>query len=324
MIGRGGLPQALAKKRRRIGLMAGLLLGVILTCLASHVLWDVRIEGGDGRAMPHLREQLAACGLEVGAWLPSLDTDRIESQLLLDSGEVAWVSVNVRGTVAYVQVRALVRPQRAVSEQTSNLVAACDGVIDSVRLLSGQVVVKSGELVRRGQLLVSGVRDSSATGYGVSAAQGEVMARVEDTICVQIPRVQTQKRYTERQNVQKTLIFFGKSIKLSKNTTTEGQNCDIIKEIEDVILPGGAPLPISLEREVALCYESVEHTLDDEALTERAYEMLGLALTVATEGAMLVSKQVTSELTDEGILLVCRYECIKNIAVSRPLSVTAE
>ena len=155
------------------------------------------------------------------------------------------------------------------------------------------------------------------------AAQGEVLARVEDTLCVQIPRVQEQKCYTERQNVQKTLIFFGKSIKLSKNTTTEGQNCDIIKRIEDVTL-AGAVLPISLESEVALCYELLERVLDDEELLRRAYEQLGLELSAATEGAMLVSKQVTSELTDAGILLVCRYECIKNIAVSRPLSVTAE
>ena len=318
------MPCLIGRYRRRVGLLIGFLLGAVLVFLATHVVWDVRIEIADGEPMPLLREQLAESGLSVGTWIPTLESDTVESRLLVGTDQVAWVSVNLRGTVAYVQVRRLLRPESAVTHEPSNLVATCDGVIDSVKLISGKVVVEPGELVRRGQLLVSGVRDSNALGYTVGAAQGEVLARVQETICVQVERVQQQKVYVGRENGQKSLLFFGKNIKLSKNTTTNGKSCDIIKTMDICTLPSGAVLPVSLESEVVLLYEMRDVALTDRELTERAYEQLGQTLATDTKGAMLVSKQVTSELTDAGILLVCRYECIKNIAEPLALSETDE
>jgi hypothetical protein len=69
-----------------------------------------------------------------------------------------------------------------------------------------------------------------------------------------------------------------------------------------------------METVVLQTYVTEPVTLDDEALMSRAYEQLGRALTAATEGAMLVSKQVSTELTDTGALLTCRYRCVENIA----------
>jgi similar to stage IV sporulation protein len=142
--------------------------------------------------------------------LPSLDTDTVERRVLTESDSVAWVSVNLRGCVAYVQIRPLLRPESARARQTTNLVAQCDGVIDSVRLIAGEAVVAPGELVRAGQLLVAGVRYSSAQGYTTVAAQGEVLARVEDTVNVFLPRQMSQNVYGETKILEKTLFFFRK------------------------------------------------------------------------------------------------------------------
>lgn len=320
IVGHGGLPALVRRYRRRVGLLIGVALAAAVLFVATHTVWDVRIEGENGMPQPALRELLSDCGLSVGNWIPSLDTDAIEAKLLIESETVAWVSVNLKGTVASVQLRELLRPQSAVSDRVTNLVAECDGVIESVRLLAGQPVVVPGDVVRQGELLVSGVRDSTATGYGVEAAQGEVMARVEETLTVEIGRREAKKSYLGRQNGQKTLFFFGKTLKLSKKTTTEGQNCDIIKRVDVLSLPGGTVLPIRLETEVVRPYEWQEVTLSDEQLIARGYEALGRALASATSQAVLVSKQVTSELTDAGLVLRCRYECIRNIAVAQPLS----
>ncbi len=310
VVRRGGLPAVCYRYRRRLGLFLGLLLAAVLLTVSSRTLWDVRVEGGDGEA----EQLLADCGLRVGAWIPALDVDAIESRVLTESDGVAWVSVNLRGSVAYVQLRPLLRPESARRTQTTNLVAACDGVIESVRLIAGEAVVHSGELVRAGQLLVAGVRDSTALGYATSAAQGEVMARVEDTVSVRLPRAMEQKVYGETQILEKNLFFFGKSIKITKKSGIIEQNCDTIKRIETLTLPSGASLPVSVETTLAQYYEMREITLTDEELTARAYEQLGLALAEATQGAALLAKSVQSELPDTGILLTCRYRCVKNIA----------
>lgn len=317
VVRRGGLPAVLYRYRRRLGLAVGTLLAALVLTVSAHTVWDVRVEGGDGET----EQLLSACGLRVGTWIPSLDIDAVESRVLTESDSVAWVSVNMKGCVAYVQVRPLLRPESARLTETTNLVAACDGVIDSVRLIAGEVVVSPGELVRAGQLLVAGVRDSDTQGYTTAAAQGEVLARVEDTICVQLPREISQKVYGETQILQKNLFFFGKSIKITKKTGIIEGNCDTIKRIEQIRLPGGAQLPLAVETTVAQSYEMQSVTLSDAALMARAYDALGRALAEATQGATLLAKSVQCELTDTGVLLTCRYRCVKNIA--QPLSFEA-
>lgn len=319
VVRRGGLPVAIRRYRMRIGVPIGVLLAACVIAVSSRVVWDIRIDGGENMTLPALRELLGDCGLAVGAWIPALETDAVENRLLTGSEDIAWASVNVKGTVAYVQLRELMKPKSAVSDEPTNLIARCDGVIDSVKLISGQVAVKPGDVVREGQLLVSGVRDSTVSGYGVEAAQGEILARVEDTLTVQIERLTRQKVYVTQKKGEKTLFFFGKTVKVSKKPTMEEQNCDIIKRIDVLGIPGGAALPVFVETEVLRLYEFREVTMTDEQLTARAYEELGRALALATEEAMLVSKQVTCELTDTGVLLTCRYECVKNIAVAQPL-----
>ena len=128
----GGLPPFLGRYRRRVGLVAGGGLALLLLCLACGVIWDVRVEGEGDIDTEQIRSELALCGLREGRRISLLDTDEIESLLLTRSGEVAWVSVNIKGTVAYVQARPLLKPEAAQVEEPSagaNLIAACDGRI---------------------------------------------------------------------------------------------------------------------------------------------------------------------------------------------------
>lgn len=319
----GGLPPLLWRYRRRVGLLVGGLLSAALIFMATRVIWDVRIEGAERMELPVVYEQLRACGLSVGTWIPALETDEVEGRLLTESEEVAWVSVNVRGTVAYVQIRELMMPESARTRTPTNLVAGRDGVIESLRLISGQPAVKVGDVVRQGELLVSGVRDSGAYGYHVSSAQGEVLARTEHTITLHIPRVSEQKVFREQKIVEKTLFFFGKAIKVTKSTGIVTGNCDTIKKMEIWSLPGGVALPIHTEATVARIYERQIVAWSDEQLYEQAYEQLERELSVHTAGGVLLSQRVSSEITDEGILLSCRYQCVENIAKTLPIDTGA-
>ena len=312
---RGGIPVLARRYGRRAGLWAGLLVGAILLWLSGQVVWDVRLEPNEAVDMEQLTAQLKESGLAVGTWLPSLETDAVESRLLLCSEDIAWVSINVRGTVAYVQVRELLKPSAQTVDEPQNLVASCDGVVDSVRLLAGDAVVHAGELVRKGQLLISGVVDSADTGYRTAAASGEVWARTEHTLTVEVPRQVEQKVCVERRKGEILLFFFGKTIKVSKSTGIIEGNCDTIKEIKGLTLPGGTSLPISWQTTELVFYEMQTLSLDDAELERRAQTQLRQELLAATQGALLLSKEITSVLTEEGIRMVCQYTCVENIAV---------
>lgn len=319
LVRREGLPSLLYRYRRRVGLIVGLLCAMAICYLSSSVVWDVRVEAEGLVDAISLKQALGECGLSVGTFIPHLDTDEVESKLLTSSGEVAWVSVNIKGTVAYVQVRPLLRPQAVDSAgATVNLVATQDGVIESVRLMAGDVVVKPGDVVRKGQLLIAGVRDIREDGFVLTEARGEVLARTTHTLTVEIPLSYEQKVYTDAPKAEKTLFFFGKAIKITKNAGIIPGSCDIIKKMENFSLFGGRALPISMETVQTRPYEITIQTLTPEEAEALAYEQLWQRLTLATSHGTLLSRRVVCEMTDEVCRLVCTYTCVENIATPLP------
>jgi similar to stage IV sporulation protein len=317
----GGLPRFLYRYRRRAGLAVGGMLAALLIWLSCSVVWDVRIETEGDVSPSRMREQLASCGLSVGSWIPALETDEVESRLLTSSQGVAWVSVNMRGTVAYVQIRPLLTPDAVDSQGgTANLVASREGIVESVRLMAGDVVVRPGDLVRKGQLLISGVRDVGEDGYALGEARGEVMARTTHMITVEIPLSYERKAYTGEKKVEKTLFFFGKTIKVTKSTGIIGGNCDTIRRMEIYSLFGDTALPVSMQTIEMRPYEMQTVMLTPDEAKQRAYEQLARSLTMATREAMLLSKRVECVITDKACVLTCTYTCLENIAVPLPFA----
>lgn len=319
----GGLPMIVYRYRLRTGILFGILLSLSMLFLSGRLVWDIRFEEGDNINQQQLEQQLAACGLRVGSWIPHLSMDEIENRMLTTTDNIAWITVNLRGTVAYVQARALMKPEENAQKDVgvTNLVAKCDGVIDSVRLLSGTVAVEQGQLVRAGELLVSGVRDSNTLGYSVTPAKGEVMACTEHTLVVQIPLQQSQKRYTEVKNGEKILFFFGNPIKLSKKTGIVGGNCDTIKKLEIFSLFRLSALPLSLESTELHYYEWQTVNLSEEQAARLAQEELNRRMIEELQGAMLLSKTVSFATSEEYYTLSCQYRCIENIAQEQQITV---
>jgi similar to stage IV sporulation protein len=318
---RAGLPAFLCRYRRRVGILVGGIVAAMVFYLASNVVWDVRVEGEGGVNAVQLKRELSLCGLSVGTFIPSLDTDEVESRLVTTSGDVAWVSVNRKGTVAYVQVRPLLKPEAVDSAgATVNLVASQDGVVESVRLMAGDVAIRPGDVVRKGQLLIAGVRDIREDGFVLTEARGEVLARTTHTLTVEIPLVYEQKTYTGAPKAEKTLFFFGKAIKITKNAGIMGESCDIIRKMENFTLFGRRALPISMETVHVMPYEMTTRTLTPEEAEALAYEQLWQRLTLATSGGTLLSRRVEGEVTDEVCRLVCTYTCVENIAIPLPFA----
>ncbi len=326
---KGGLPLWFYRYRRRMGLLIGAVLAFVLFYMAGNVIWDVRVDGEESIDVTAFVDELDECGLRVGSWIPKMDTDAIERRILSRSDKVAWISVNLKGTVAYVQIRELMRPPKTENEsfgqpsgQPVNLVARCDGIIESVRLVSGEVVVKPGELVRAGDLLISGVRDSGNFGYRIRTANGQVMAVTEHTMVVQIPLKQQEKSYLPQKSEQKTLFFFGKSIKVTKNSGNFGEECDTIKKMEVFSLGSGVPLPIFVETVIARPFEWREICLSEQQAERMAEDELERQLNEAlADQGILLSKAVSRSVSEEYYTINCRYRCVENIAEKKPFSV---
>ncbi|HEY3365803.1 MAG TPA: sporulation protein YqfD, partial [Symbiobacteriaceae bacterium] len=96
----------------------------------------------------------AEAGLKPGVWKGRVDVNGVQQHIQQHMGEVSWAVVRVQGTRAVIEV-----VEKAARKPTStpaciNLVAKKNGVVEQVVPFLGEPVVKKGDVVKAGDLLV--------------------------------------------------------------------------------------------------------------------------------------------------------------------------
>lgn len=172
-----------------------------------------------------------------------------------------------------------------------------------------------GQYVRCGELLVSGVADSTPLGFRYIRARGAVWARTVREIHIEIPMEYEQKSYTGEVGGETRLIFFGKNIKVYKNTGFLGSTYDTICNVGRCCLFGTERLPLWLERTQYRVYSLEPCRRTDEQAMELAYAELDARLAALTaDGATFLRKDIVCQPGEQVFTLDCTLALIENIA----------
>ncbi|HBG22166.1 MAG TPA: sporulation protein YqfD, partial [Peptococcaceae bacterium] len=117
------------------------------------MIWTVDVSGTRKLSTARVKELAAAEGLKQGNLCFRVSRDQVENHLMRQLPEISYVEVEVhpRATVKVVE-----KKEPAPSQGPCHIVAKKEGVIDSILALEGQTMVKEGDLVRKGQVLISG------------------------------------------------------------------------------------------------------------------------------------------------------------------------
>lgn len=310
-----GVPVFLEKYKYRFGIYLGLICAFALIFLSHRFVWDIEVKGNETVTSKEVKELLREHGFSVGSYIPSVNTDKIENRILIDSERISWMSINIIGTVAEVQIRENVVPDRqSASAKPANLIARKSGIIEEVRLFRGRAMIGAGKYVNEGELLVSGLYDSVQEGFRYTRAAGEVLARTVEEFYIEIPYEYEKKEYTKDEYCNKYLIFFDYSMNISKNSGKDDVLYDKIDIVENCILFGKIHTPFWVKTERYLEYVTVEKTRSPEAAQELAYFELESRLSDISDNATLIKKIVTPYTRDDRFILHCVIVLIEDIA----------
>ena len=175
-----GLPFVIYRLRRRWGLVAGALFFVAALYLATSLVWEVRVTGnrhlGEAEILA-LAEQL---GIRPGAWKWKLNLSELEEELPRRHKDIAWAGLRFYGTVLEIEIAEHL-PELTVDQRPADIVAAKDGLVERVLVIEGRAVVKVGDTVSKGDLLIEGVVpiEEGFLEPGETAPVKEVRARGE-------------------------------------------------------------------------------------------------------------------------------------------------
>ena len=309
-----GILSLTARYQKRKGLFVGFLLATALLIVSSLFIWDIKIEGADVIHEKAILDALEKRGFYLGAFIPSLDTENTEQALVLDVDGLSFVSINRRGTVAYIEVRERKNETEIVDRNTpSNLIATEDGQIEALQITGGVAAVKLGETVKKGDLLVGGIIDSAALGYRAVRARGEVFARITKTYRVDIPYETEEKMYTGKIFSQKSLKIFSKTIKLFGKDSISPSSCDKIESEQRMHLFGFIPLPVFVIETRFTEYEILPKALTKtEALLSAQKQLLALREAELSDAEILGIHTSVSE-NGSSLTLIQQVECIMDI-----------
>lgn len=302
-----GLPVVLDFLKRRPMIPLGCLIAALWTAYSTHIVWDIRITGNDKTPASEIVETLGSLGFGVGTFFPSVDFNSLHSHYLAAQDDIAWLSVYMDGTVADVQVRELYKDERDLPEEMTyaNVVAECTAVVEEVNVFEGQAAVKAGDLVRAGQVLISGVVEKKDGGIRYEYAAGEVICREAVPISVEVSTEREVKSYTGREKSEKTVKFFKNSVNLFIKGGIEYASYDKISTMEQLCPFGICTLPIWIEETVYREYDTVRETISADDAAAEAMAELSEKIAQESEDGELVGKEVTAGFEDGVYKISC-------------------
>lgn len=275
--GKRGLPFLMNRYRKRKTFLIGAIAFVLLFFVMSSFVWDVEISGNEKIETEVIREQLATIGIKPGVWKYGIDTDRAADDIMLGSNEISWVGVSLKGTRVRVAVKERVLPPEIPEEIPCDIVASRDGLIKSIVAKDGQDMVKAGDTVTQGQLLITGriVNKNDETRVRLVHAMGTVMARTwyEGVSPVQEKTVEQVR--TGRKKDHYSLVVLNKRLPLfhGKLEFSTYEKVDMSKRLslgDDLVFP----FAFFTERYYEI--QNVENAMEEEEArriaADKAYE----------------------------------------------------
>lgn len=307
---RGGIPVLLRFCKIRPGLLVGTI-GLVLWCLyAEHLIWRVEIDGCSVLSEKAVQEILASHGCGMGDYIPAIDCDALHATVKAEHPEIAWISVYLHGNTAEVQLRETKFPDtRGHGAGTyANVVAAEAGEIVSVRVYEGEAVVRPGDVVLPGEMLLSGVVSMKEEGQSrLEYAAGEVLAKVVRPISVVITPVQEKTVYTGRQITQRTVAVYKCGLDLFREREIPYAAYETVETVEDVRLFGQYPIPVTITTTIHRETETVEEVLSPEAAVDKAMQQLRAEVAQAIEEGELLERTLSATLEEDGTY---RIDCL--------------
>lgn len=311
-VSEGGVPILLRRLLLRPGLLVGLLLALVITVASGLFVWEVEITGNEQISNEELEQALSMLGLRCGSYVPALDGEALALRLRQLDDRIAYAAVNVSGTVVRVQLRESVRPERPATAP-ADIVAAKDGVVTLPLAFAGECLVREGEVVRAGQVLVSGTVISEKHGPRTTRAAGRILARTTSVYTVRVPLVYEKKVYTGQVGHELELHFFGFQGKIFKNTGNIKGICDIIINNHAWKLSNGRSLPLWLTSAQALAYRWERATRSAEEALTLAKAELAAQLAADSAERVLLQRWLEVQADAEGVTLICTVVCEEDI-----------
>ncbi|KNF09348.1 sporulation protein YqfD [Gottschalkia purinilytica] len=223
---KNGFPFFASKFKYRKMLLSGFGVAIALIIYLTSFIWSIEIIGNEKIKEEKILADLKNINVKLGIKKSKLDTDKVKGFLLSKSQEFSYVSVYTKGTKLIVDVKERdIQPERIEDDTPCNIVSKKKAVIEKVIAKNGKRVVEKGDIVKKGQVLISGIiqdesmeesTEESAEEPFLVHSNGSVLGRTWYKEVVKEPLIKTIKEETGKIHTSRELKIGDRKIQLMK------------------------------------------------------------------------------------------------------------
>lgn len=329
-----GIPFYQALLKRRLGFVIGALIFILALYFLSSFVWFIEISGAEKVDPTRILVTAARYGVYQGAAKWNFSRNEVEEGILRDIEQLTYARVDVRGVKVNIEVVEKVLPRDEITGPC-HLVASRDGVVEEVLVLDGQANAAAGDVVARGDILISGVVFPQVSPYIVPdpeqesnleatmpytvRARGQVKARVWYEGYGECPLVQEQVT-SGRTATQYLLETPWRAITLKDAATEDFSLLQEKHERRSLHTPLGE---IALHK--VIITEQVKKVTElsaseaEKTAAEKARQVLQSKI-ASHKKVINTTQEVISSPSDPIIRVKLTAEVIEDIAVPEPIS----
>ena len=298
-----GIPFIINKYRKRKVFLISLFIIIITIYVSTGYIWNIEIQIEDNLKLENLKEDIISAGLKISMKKEEIHTEEIINQIRLKRNDISWIGIELKGTNAIVRaVKAKEAPEIIDENDYCNIVATKSGTITKIIAQNGTALVKPGDEVEKGQVLIQGAMKGKYTGIRYVHSLGEVKAIVKYT--------KTEKiRYKEEKTVKTGNIEKKYQIKFNNfqinfyKTLSNFKIYDTIEENKKLKIFSNFYLPISVTK---VTNEELEK-ISKEYTVEEATEI----------GTKKLEQEIEAEIENKENILRKRGKCNRNRTICR-------
>lgn len=283
----------------------GLVLSIIVVIFFTSFIWSIEIVGNERIKDDEITKILLSMKIKEGTRKSVVAKSEISNMLLLKIQDLSYASVEIHGTRMMVEVRERnLGPEEIKEDIPCNIIASKKAVIEKIIVKRGKAIVREGEVVKEGDVLISGtINDERMESPLLVHSEGSVIAKTWYKEIIEEPIIKSINEETGKTFITREIKIGDKIIGLMsgeipfKNYIEEKK----VKEIGDL---GIIKLPLSVTQHVFKEVKVINIKQDIDALKK----------TIAVRGTQQLMKKLSKE--SSVISKDVRYSIEDNILIT--------
>lgn len=311
IIEKRGFPFLLEKLKKRKMFGFGFLLFIGLIIFLTSFIWTIEVSGNEKVPEEEIIQFLQNMDIKRGIIKYNVDDQKIRNQILDNFNIFSFASVDIKGTKLYIEVKEQDLPPEQIDDKTPcNIIAKKKGIIEKVIAKSGKKVVNEGDIVEKGQLLITGVIEDEMFDENLLIhAEGEVFAITRYAYTIEESIEKEVKEETGRILKNKGLMIGEKSINFTQGEIPF-RDYIVVEREKDLLKIIPIKLLIHEYREVEI--SKIKQNVDSLKIKT---QVLGIQEInkILPENSKILSKNVTHSIQGNNLVTVVILEVLEDI-----------